>query len=572
MTQTQERPVVKLTPLGWIQEIEKCQVPHEDQRPAFDDEAIDDIIRALEKIARTGDLTRMKNKVNVYKGSTPAFAELFKDPQTDTPLTSKIDESKVLVPPLPIEVQLSPEQSDGACPWIDDYVAFSKHWSPRSFGNFHEACGWWLLSTIAKRRVALDLGDQRYTPLLIAVVAKSSIASKSEAAKVVLGVMDKAGLGWTRGADSMSPQAMIGDMAIGKPPDNYGSLSLDEQKEVERSLAYQGQRGWFYEEFGQQMDAMMQKSGGPMTEFKGLIRRLDDCYPTYERLTVAHKKQVVEAPYLSLLACMTPPDLKPYAASDSALWRDGFFARFAFITPEEKNRSRDRFPEGNLKDAIPTSLIQPLQSWHKRLGDRKVLIDTDYDERKKETKYIISYGEFPIEKCILTKEAEDAFYAYNNALLDIKDKEPNFDQFESNYTRLHMIALRIAMLCASIGNNGRIEFRHWAKGQEFAEKARTGLHALQQQLDENTYVQDRNRLEDEIIQYVEKSKTLLTSRMMRKNKFKDKAAETFDPLIESLEKSGDLVLKRVGRAKFYTVPGEENRPSPVDHAREGVSE
>jgi hypothetical protein len=58
---------------------------------------------------------------------------------------------------------------------------------------------------------------------------------------------------------------------------------------------------------------------------------------------------------------------------------------------------------------------------------------------------------------------------------------------------------------------------------------------------------------------------------MRKNKFKNQAAETFDPLLDSLEKSGDLVSKRVGRTKFYTVPGKEDRPMPVNQAREEVT-
>ncbi|SRR6266496_268273 len=493
---------------------------------------------------------------NLYRNKN--LQRLLADPTPEVEITN--DDS--MMPPLPSGVALPSELSRGACRWIDEYIAFSKRWSPRSFGNFHEACGWSMLSTIAKRRVVLHLGRARYTPLFIAIVADTSMSAKSEAAGVYLSVLRKAGLEWMLGADSMTPQAMVGDMAIGKPPANYNELSEEDQARERRILAYKGQRGWFYEEFGQHMDAMMQKSGGIMAEFKGLIRRMDDCYPDYTRLTVSHKTQKIEFPYLSLLACMTIFDMKPHAGAESGLWRDGFLARFICITPDEKNRSRARFPEGNMDASIPSSLTTPLQDWHQRLGDREVNIEPVYNEKKKEiTEYEVDYRDFPEQECTLGAGVADAFYSYNSALLDIAEKH-QMEQLAGNYARLHMIALRIAMLCASLENDGRIEMRHWARGQEFAEKARKGLHAMCAALNENGYVQEQRRIEEDIIKYVKESKTWLTSRLMRKNKFKNKDAKQFECVLADLVKSGELIYRKEGKTEYYTVPGAEGRRFP----------
>src|SRR5207248_11561637 len=58
----------------------------------------------------------------------------------------------------------------------------SSKWSPRAYDGFHEAVGLWILSTIAARRVALAHGGRRYTPLFIALTARTSLYSKSTTA------------------------------------------------------------------------------------------------------------------------------------------------------------------------------------------------------------------------------------------------------------------------------------------------------------------------------------------------------------------------------------------------------
>jgi hypothetical protein len=427
-----------------------------------------------------GNKEQVEFKIKLMYKVHPKLKTLLEDNSNEEDISIISSET----PPLPEALKPPLNGSRGACLWHDEYVAFSKWRSPRSFHNFHEGNGWAILSTIALHRVRLDLGSKRYTPLFLASIADSSVSAKTEAAKVFHAVLDKAGLKWTLGPDNTTPQAMIGDMATitGLKADSDYINWSDEEKEIfTRELAFKGQRGWFYEEFGEQMDAMC-RANGVMVDFKGIIRRMDDCYDEYSRSTITHKKQIVEYPYLSLIACMTPLDIKVQAGANSPFWRDGFFARFAFITPHENERTRGRFPEGSIYDAIPDTLTAPLQSWNNRLGTREVLIEPQYHEGSNNIKkYTIEYGLFPEKICILSPNAKEAFYRYGDALDDIIE-ETKIKQFEGNYKRFPMMAMRIAMLCASLENNGYIEMKHWWKGQEFAEMARQGLHELYAQV------------------------------------------------------------------------------------------
>lgn len=456
-------------------------------------------------------------------------------------------------PPLPQAIRVPFNGSQGACTWHDEYVAFSKWRSPRSFHNFHEGNGWAILSTAAMHRVRLDLGSKRYTPLFLASIADSSVSAKTEAAKVFHAVLDKAGLKWTLGPDNTTPQAMIGDMATitGLKADSDYINWTDTEKEIfARELAFKGQRGWFYEEFGEQMDAMC-RANGVMVDFKGIIRRMDDCYDEYSRSTVTHKKQVVEYPYLSLIACMTPLDIKVQAGVNSPFWRDGFFARFAFITPHEKERTKGRFPVGSIYDAIPHTLITPLQRWNNWLGIREVAVEPQYhDGGNNIKKYSIEYGLFPEKHCILSPDVEESFYKYGDALDDIIE-ETKIKQFEGNYKRFPMLAMRIAMLCASLENNGYIEMRHWWKGQEFAEMARQGLHELYAQVNITIGQSSSGKLPiaEKILLYMKEKKnqgvTHIAIRDMSRGTLQGEDGEKIKREIDILIKDGSILKEKI---------------------------
>src|SRR5262249_31317577 len=85
-----------------------------------------------------------------------------------------------LCPPLSASVVLPAEVGADACRWLDEFIAFSKKWAPEAYDGFHEACGLWLLSTVAARRVHIPFGPGgTYTPLIIALVGRTTMHTKS---------------------------------------------------------------------------------------------------------------------------------------------------------------------------------------------------------------------------------------------------------------------------------------------------------------------------------------------------------------------------------------------------------
>ena len=565
--------IKKLETEEYVARIHKGEIEPEQERPiSFPSELIS-IIQRLERTAKnTGKLPPVKTQIDRAR-KNPAFEAIYqgtdkKHEKKEDRTNPEVKSNEPIVPPLPKDVALPPEASAGACKWHDRYVEFSKLRSPRSFQGFHEANGWALLSTVAKRRIALDdLGAPKFTPLFIAVVARSSIASKTEAARVFIAVLDRADLKWMLGPDEMTPQAMIDHMK----EVNFVKVEEmpEDDTELKRKLAFAGQLGWFYEEFGEHIESICAKNS-IMAPFKGIIRRMDDCHDEYRRETMSHKEQVVSDPYLSLLACMTPLDLKPYAGIDSPFWTNGFFARFAFNVPDTEEENNARFPKGNLYDAVPNELINPLKDWHKQLGQRTIEFEDVYEPNKKgedELKgYRVIHGELPRATCELSDEAMDAFYRYGDTLKAIIKRE-KLEHFEGNYIRFPMMAMRIAMLCASLENDGKIEKNHWAKGQEFSEQARQGLHYLWIELNKNSFAQERDRLEEEIIKYVTAQEKWITSRIMRRNRFYECDLKIFDDTLERLIKAGDLISRREGKMLGYSIPGEEKRSWPNKNAK-----
>lgn len=126
---------------------------------------------------------------------------------------SSSDQLNAKVPQLPEEACLPEDLGLDACPWLDEYVEFSRIWSPESFDDYHEACGLFVLSTTAAGRVVFDLGGQRKTNLNIMLVGRTSIHAKSTTSNIAKDLLGAAGLDWLLAPDEITPQKLIADMS-----------------------------------------------------------------------------------------------------------------------------------------------------------------------------------------------------------------------------------------------------------------------------------------------------------------------------------------------------------------------
>lgn len=506
----------------------------------------------LEKALNTGVPTAVDHMYASLKASNTSFQRFLARYESAVPPAPTVLpslESEGYVPPLPKRARYPEHLSQGACPWLDQgYIPFSKKWSPRGYELFHEATGLWLLSTVAARRVGFHFGGPQYTPLYIALVGITTIHTKSTTTRIANNVLEKAGLRWLLSANVTTPQKLMSSMAGTRIPADYRALSPDQQEQVRYRLAFSAQIGWYYEEFGMQLDAMVQKNG-PMSDFKGLLRILDDCLDAYKYDTVARGAELINKPYLALLACMTPSDIRPYAGSTSKFWKDGLFARFAFIAPPEHSRKRDRFPRG--EQYIPPEILQPLMDWHQRLGVPEVSIEPIYDKRGDPTdQYQMTKEELNEQFYEISPEIEDAFYTYEECLLDIA-QEHGTEMLYGNYGRLPMKTLRIATLFASISNSPRIELQHWARAQEVTEHWRGSFHELLAQVSEQEPTVAK-QLEDRILDVV---KGLGTPTAREVAQRVHESTDQVKTILDSLTNSGVLgrdVQQRTSR--YYCLP------------------
>jgi hypothetical protein len=380
-----------------------------------------------------------------------------------------------LMPPLPACAQLDAADGDGAAPWLDAYITHSTTWSPRAARHYHAAVGLWMLSTIAAGRIAVEMGDLIYPNLFLALVSRSTLFAKTTTAKIGRAGLRQAECGPLLAADRATPQALLRTMA-GTIPATFGDLSPEEQTAFTERLAFAGQRGWYYEEWGSMLHQMTRKDS-PTAEFHALLRWMDDGTEQFESETIARGAEHVTAPYLALLCSATPHDLAAFMRPGAPYWHDGFWPRFAFITPlQGETASHDPLPAG--RAVLPERLLTPLKNWHYRLGIPRGRVTEVLKKGKPTGRYTKTVETVPVRRLTLSPDTLHAYQAYNTALVTMITQGEVSQDLDACYGRFHMKALRIAMLLASISESSRIELPHWIYAQTITEQWRLMLHQL----------------------------------------------------------------------------------------------
>ena len=288
------------------------------------------------------------------------------------------------------------------------------------------------------------------------------------------------------------------------PTMNFDELSDEEQERLRLQLAFTAQRGWFYEEWGQRLEGMMQKNGF-MAAFRGILRRLDDHRERYTYSTISRGQDVIIKPYLTLLANITPADLLPFVKAGSSLWRDGYIARMAFVAPDEADFSEAEFPHDAM--TVPASLVKALQGWHKRLKIPRAHIQKVTDAKGKDTHLYTVSVVTPLEETTyqLSPKVREAYYAYDKALRQLTRQRKQED-LDGSYGRFPMKALRIAGLLGSLQDDDdshAIKLPQWYRGQQIAEHWRRDLHRLVQQMQSSPRMSSPQRqLEEKLLEQV----------------------------------------------------------------------
>ncbi len=397
--------------------------------------------------------------------------------------------------PLPPPPSKQPLASSPPPPhaFLDAYIEYSRYMSPEGYEHFHEACGIWILSAVAARRIYFSLGESaEYTPLYFMLVAISTEFAKTETAKSITRVLKAAKLDWLLLGQEASPESFIEELARTTLPPDFHELKPPTQERMEKRLLFAGQGGWLYDEFGNLIDGMM-SDRSYLASFKSLLRVLYNCPDYHERKTKAHGTEFINEPFLALMGITTPSDLKRWAGRGKRLWNDGFWARFGMICPPpnaEPIHQTRKYSTGLA--SVPSEVVQPLIDWHERLGQR---IDPD--------------DPLPQTQIHFPESIWQEFDAYR---LEVKQRRKDIDRTKHGATdlfsyesRMPMQCLRIAALLASSDGGNIIEARHWRRARRFCGFLSEGVHNLYEMVNGGEPTKEAEQ-EDRIIRAIKKGR------------------------------------------------------------------
>ena len=471
--------------------------------------------------------------------------------------TEALPQDEMGVPTLPVSARLAADLSLGACHWLEVYKQYSRAASPEGYEDFHLACGLWVLSTVAARRVCLRLQRKAiYPSLMLVLTARTTLFAKTTTAEVAKELIHAAGLGWLLGGDKITPQKLMSDMTGQVLPPDYQDLPTERQAWLKRRLAMPGQRGWYYDEFGKFVKAMVRQNSS-MADFAELLLTFDRSPQTYENATLLRGCEPISKPYLSLLGSMTPANIRDNAKAGAEFWGDGFWARFAFVAAPPDEFKNATFSTEEL--AIPAELTTALRAWHERLGVPEISIEAVTDEHERETgRYTITRGPLPEQAATITQDAYQAYDTYRRALRSLI---PTFhtQDLDGSYGRLPDIGLRIAILLASLENGDHIELRHWARAQELAELLRRNLHALYAQI--NSAEHEGTCLEEALLEHLRglpASQKVTVRELQQYGPYRARKAQAsaVKEALQNLAASGLVAIRKEGAKVIYTLSSQ----------------
>jgi hypothetical protein len=468
-----------------------------------------------------------------------------------------------LAPELPKEARLPPRLAIGAAGWLEDYCAHSRFWAPRAADGFHQAVGLWMLSTISARRVCVHLGKPEFPMLFLTMVAPSTLYTKTTTAHIARRALRQAGCQFLLTPDRITPQALIRRMS-GRVEDDYSVLDQEQKDIKRRELAFAGQRGWYYEEWGGMLQ-QIRRHDSVMSDFHGTLRVLDDGADDFSNETIMRGLEHVVDPSLALLCSATPADLAPYMRPGANWWQDGFWPRFAFITPrtDEPPSLADQ-PPG--LDTLPAALVEPLHRWHARLGEPKCTIEPMYDsEGKPSGRWKADRRPFAPHVLGMPAEVLKAYNTYNKALLTLIIENRTSQDVKGCYGRFHAKALRVAILLASLEGCADIEMRHWAYAQHIAETWRNMLHHLLVIAAESE-PKSNEQLWEEKIESLLSVHGPMTARELQRHLFRCPAS-ALKNVLASMAAIGRIVMMPKGKTMLYLVPMDAP-PAEVEDVEE----
>jgi hypothetical protein len=254
-----------------------------------------------------------------------------------------------------------------------------------------------------------------------------------------------------------------------------------------------------------------------------------------------------------------------------AWWHDGFWPRFACITPP-RGQDPVRTPRPRKAYTIPHELLIGLHHWDERLGSPQVTIEEiTLASGKRTGEWAGTVGQRPEQAMALTGEVYDAMEAYDDALLTLSHGEHVHSDLRPWYARAKEKALRVAMLLTSVEGDTVIELPYWQEAQVIVEGWRQNLHDLVGSIsvdaDQTRQGMRTSRIERRVEEMLSKSGGM-TIREMRRH-LSGVTSEELTKVVVSMEKVGLLYHADLGQKRMYLILPEEGRSDPEEGGDDG---
>jgi len=362
----------------------------------------------------------------------------------------------------------------GTASWLSDYVEFAKSASPMTPAAFHQAAALFAVSTIIARRLCLKVSTEEIFPnLFILFLARSTLYSKTTGFKIVETLFREAGLNHHLLPQRMTPEAMVQELSLNLP--NGLNLSDTESRlSWLRERAFASQRGWMIDEAHSLLDGMKRDFN---VGLMAMLLKMYDCPAHTVEQTVGRGRVTVKNGYLSFFGATTPASAADHL-TNSLLWQNGIWARFAIITHDDEPTFQF-FPSAM---ELPRHLINRLRDMAELFPTpRAELTDMeDIDGSKRKVVELFNVGtpaSARLEDGVWQAwETYTRFIRYELLLTGQVDED-----FYGVYGRMGTLVMKVAMILAVMDTDTlpvTITLAHYALAQSIVEDWRESLHRL----------------------------------------------------------------------------------------------
>jgi hypothetical protein len=368
--------------------------------------------------------------------------------------------------------------------WLAEYVSWASRVGNQTPVMFHQGAGIWAAATAIARRVYVSApwGVKIYPNLYVMFVAATTYYRKTTAYKLAEQMINRA-IPHMLMPTPGSPERFW-DALAGLAPSNFKDLPQHQQAVVMDGMKFAAQRGLFKDEIAGLFGSFKRDY---MAGLKDDLLHVYDC-PDFEAKETQSGLRIITNAALSILGVTTPAGLS--ATLSNADWDNGLLPRFALLTPEPGYKERPALVESMPQ---PESVVAGLGELHNALPAPEKTGD----------------GWKPAEALELRVECWPACMDYSNRLRKLCDPDlemPLDDRLKGVYGRLHVQALKVAMICATLDwlRTSRKEppvvtSAHWRTAQAVAEHWRHSARRLLGRLDHTGSVKREQQDQDRVL-------------------------------------------------------------------------